>query len=177
MRRGIILAIVSSMAACARTASVSDVAADCTCGEVWRAAWQTDRLAWDVERSRLESELAALRKQLQVEGRGHDSAQSPTLQLGSRHVASHLPAQSPTLQLGSRHVASQLPGSAPALQLPSRTLLQVDPQCSIDELLAVQAAASPIAAVTAMLTTNLSARCAWCRAGRRTTCFLARWAA
>ena len=120
MLRGIILAIVSSMAACARIAS------DCTCGEVWRAAWQTDRLSWDAERSRLESELAALRKQLNVEGLGLDSTHSTTLQLGSRQVAS----------------------------LKLRTLLQVDPQCSIAELLAVQAAASPVATVTAMLTTN-----------------------
>ena len=82
------LAVVSSLAACARTASVGDVAADCTCGEVWRAAWQTDRLAWDAERSRLESEIAALRKQLKVEGHVHDSTQSPTLQVGNRHVVS-----------------------------------------------------------------------------------------
>ena len=159
MLRGITLVIVSSMAACARTASAGDVAADCTCGEVWRAAWQTDRLAWDAERSRFESELAALRKQLKVEGHGQDSTQSPTLQLGSRHVA------------------SQLPGSAPALQLPSRTLLQVDPQCSIGELLAVQAAASPVAAVAAMLTTNFG--CAMCLVpcGSADDVLSARWAA
>ncbi len=47
-----------------------------------------------------------------------------------------------------------------ALQLPSRTLLQADPQCSITDLLAVQA--DPLAAVTAMLTTNVA--CAMCLA-------------
>jgi hypothetical protein len=41
---------------------------------------------------------------------------------------------------------------------PSRTLLQADPQCSITELLAVQA--DPVSAVTAMLTTNVG--CAMC---------------
>jgi hypothetical protein len=51
------------------------------------------------------------------------------------------------------------PGSA-SLQRPSRTLLQADPQCSITELLDVQAAADPVATVTEMFATNSS--CAMC---------------
>jgi hypothetical protein len=89
------------------------------------------------------SELGALRKKLNAEGRDDLRAQTPSPHLGERRVA-----------------ASQPPGdSAPATpQAPSRTLLQADPQCSAAELLAVQA--DPVAAVTAMFTTNFG--CAMC---------------
>ncbi len=102
-----------------------------------------ERLAWDAERSQLVSELGALRKKLNPEGHDGLRAQTPSGHLGERHVA-----------------ASQPPDdSAPATpQAPSRTLLQADPQCSAAELLSVQA--DPVAAVTAMFTTNFD--CAMC---------------
>jgi hypothetical protein len=67
--------------------------------------------------------------------------------------------------MGNRHVALS-PGSA-SLQLPSRTLLQADPQCSITELLNVQAAADPVATVTKMLATKCDVPCAVRVGGRR----------
>ena len=98
--------------------SLPACAANCVCGEVWRAALDQERMAWGVERARLvharsaaESELAELRKQLHA--------------YADRGRLSHdgVGAQSPAPEAN--------PGSGSALHwhLPSRTLLQTDPQC------------------------------------------------
>jgi hypothetical protein len=120
-------------------APLGTLAADCACGEGWRESLHRERLAWHAERARLEYELATLREKLWSDGSRHQGIQ-----------------ESPN----PRHVALQ-PGSAPALPLPLRTLLQADqadPQCSITELLSVQA--NPVAVVTAMFATNVG--CAVC---------------
>ena len=128
--------------ACTTSASTlpNFLALDCACGEVWRTALLRERSAWDVERARLESELAAL-KLNPWEGFGHDGVQAASLapKHANRHVVPHAV-------------------STPTFQLKSRTLLQADPQCSMTELLGVQA--DPVAAVTVMFTTN--AACAMC---------------
>jgi hypothetical protein len=132
----------------AARAPLGTLAADCACGgEGWRGSLHRERLAWHAERARLESELAMLREKLLSEGpRVH------TRHLGDqgspitrrRLVAPHPPH----------------PGRGRAL----RSVLQVDPECSITELLytllRVAVQADPVAAVTAMFATNVA--CAMC---------------
>ena len=61
MRDAICLVLSISMTACTTASTLPNIlATDCACGEVWRTALLRERLAWDVERTRLESELAAL---------------------------------------------------------------------------------------------------------------------
>jgi hypothetical protein len=137
MTRSTLLAVALMLAGCTHSARPDD--------QLWtgckacEAALGQERM----QRAKLESELAALRTRLESE------------------VEKNVEAQLLLATLRARDPADRQLGSLARAGPPSRTLLQepqADPQCSMTELLAVQA--NPVAAVTAMFTTNFL--CAIC---------------
>ena len=100
--RVIVLVLIISSPACGRTASLGIIAADCACGEVWRAALSRERLTWEVERARLESELAALRIESDswsLSREGVSSKLAHGVNVTKRRAVN--PAQSPTPRMGA----------------------------------------------------------------------------
>jgi hypothetical protein len=154
-----LLCALVSMASCVHT----HTATGC---EECEATLHRERVAWQLERARLASELKALRETL-------DSESAERLTAGMRTANAHKrdhPAD--------RHGTSNT-GNASALVLPLRTLLQTEvaePKCSMGDVTAVLLSADPAAAVTAMFVTNVG--CAMClvpcgSAANTTSCALA----
>jgi serine/threonine protein kinase len=133
MRTTLLSAIALLLVACARSARPGGrLGFDC---EACETALRHER----TERARLEFELAQLRIRFEMTAPKSVEAQPLVVAL-DRTIVAH---------------------ARPPLQRPSRTLLREqpsDPQCSIAELLAVEA--DPTAAVTAMFSSN--AGCAMC---------------
>jgi hypothetical protein len=135
-----LLSALVAMASCAHTS---------TDYQECEATLYRERVAWQLERARLESELNALHETL-ISERAERLAAS---MLTTKHKR-----DDPT---DGRVVSHTGNASARPVQ-PSRTLLQAEAakqQCSMDELLAMQSA-DPVAALTAMFVTNVG--CAMC---------------